>query len=56
MQTSQPPKAAERCNYRHLLYVLVSIISLVSGGHFSIDYILLSDILMAVVVGAAGGQ
>ncbi|NLU37019.1 MAG: TIGR04086 family membrane protein [Clostridiales bacterium] len=35
--------------------VLVSIISLVSGGHFSIDYILLSDILMAVVVGAAGG-
>jgi len=35
--------------------ILVSIISIASGGHFAIDYILLSDMLMATVVGAAGG-
>ncbi len=35
--------------------ILVSIIGIISGGQFEFDLILLSDTLMAIVVGAAGG-
>lgn len=35
--------------------ILVSLIGMVSGGQFAFDRILLSDTLMAIVVGAAGG-
>lgn len=35
--------------------MLVSLIGVISGGQFAFDRILLSDMLMAVVVGAAGG-
>ncbi|HHU77450.1 MAG: TIGR04086 family membrane protein [Caldicoprobacterales bacterium] len=35
--------------------ILVSVIGVISGGQFVLDRILLSDTLMAVVVGAAGG-
>ena len=35
--------------------ILVSIIGVISGGQFAFDRILLSDALMALVVGAAGG-
>ncbi|HHU49000.1 MAG: TIGR04086 family membrane protein [Caldicoprobacterales bacterium] len=35
--------------------ILVSLIGVISGGQFAIDRILLSDTLMAIVVGAAGG-
>ena len=35
--------------------ILVSLIGVISGGQFSFDRILLSDTLMAIVVGAAGG-
>lgn len=35
--------------------ILVSLIGVISGGQLAFDRILLSDTLMAVVVGAAGG-
>jgi putative membrane protein (TIGR04086 family) len=35
--------------------VLVSLIGVISGAQFAFDRILLSDTLMAIVVGAAGG-
>ncbi|NLB42225.1 MAG: TIGR04086 family membrane protein [Clostridiales bacterium] len=35
--------------------ILVSVIGVISGGQFAFDRILLSDALMALVVGAAGG-
>ena len=35
--------------------ILVSLIGVVSGGQFAFDRILLSDTVMAIVVGAAGG-
>ncbi|MDD2502812.1 MAG: TIGR04086 family membrane protein [Clostridia bacterium] len=35
--------------------ILVSLIGVISGGKFALDRILLSDSLMALVVGAAGG-
>ncbi|HHY82327.1 MAG TPA: TIGR04086 family membrane protein [Clostridiales bacterium] len=35
--------------------ILVSLIGIISGGHFAFDRILLSDTLMAIIVGAAGG-
>lgn len=35
--------------------ILVSVICVISGGQFAFDRILLSDALMALIVGAAGG-
>lgn len=35
--------------------ILVSVIGVISGGQFAFDRILLSDALMALIVGAAGG-
>jgi putative membrane protein (TIGR04086 family) len=35
--------------------VFVSVIGVISGGQFAFDRILLSDTVMAVIVGAAGG-
>ena len=35
--------------------IMVSFIGVISGGQFAFDRILLSDTIMAVVVGAAGG-
>ncbi|NLC42756.1 MAG: TIGR04086 family membrane protein [Clostridiales bacterium] len=35
--------------------ILVSVIGVISGGQFAFDRIFLSDALMALVVGAAGG-
>ncbi len=35
--------------------ILVSLVGVISGGKFAFDRILLSDTIMAVIVGAAGG-